>query len=57
MPRLRQGQPDLKVIVMSGYAESEVLQRGVGDGSVRFLQKPFDLGTLARGLRAALDAE
>ena len=55
--RLRQGQPDLKVIVMSGYAESEVLQRGVGDGSVRFLQKPFDLGTLARGLRAALDAE
>lgn len=40
---------------MSGYAEDEAIRRGVGEGTVRFLQKPFDLTTLAREMRAALD--
>ena len=46
--------PDLKVVLMSGYSEDEVARRGVEAGTMRFLQKPFDLTTLAREIRAAL---
>jgi PAS domain S-box-containing protein len=45
---------NLKVIVMSGFAEDEAVRRGVATGAVRFLQKPFDMATLAREVRAAL---
>jgi two-component system cell cycle sensor histidine kinase/response regulator CckA len=52
---MRQKWPGLRVIVMSGYAEDEAVRRGVREGALRFLQKPFDMVTLARELRAALD--
>jgi len=48
--------PALAVIVMSGYSEGQVLHRAVHRREVRFLPKPFDLATLAREVRAALDA-
>ncbi len=49
--------PQLKVVMMSGYAEDEMLQR-LGPARVaRFLQKPFDMQALARMLRHALDDE
>ena len=47
--------PDLRVVLMSGYAEDEAVRLGTQAGVVRFLQKPFDLEMLARELRAALD--
>ena len=53
---LRSRWPGLQVILMSGYTEDEVVNRDVSAGDVRFLQKPFDMATLARELRAALDA-
>ncbi|HVN74852.1 MAG TPA: PAS domain S-box protein, partial [Thermoanaerobaculaceae bacterium] len=53
---MRRRWPALKVIVMSGYAEDEAVRRGVLEGSVRFLQKPFGMATLAAELRGALDA-
>ena len=53
---LRSRWPSLQVILMSGYTEDEVVNREVSAGDVRFLQKPFDMATLARELRAALDA-
>jgi len=46
--------PGIRVLVMSGYAEDEAVRRGVLDGSVRFLQKPFGLATLERALGDAL---
>jgi two-component system cell cycle sensor histidine kinase/response regulator CckA len=46
--------PRLKVILMSGYTEDEAVRRGVGAGTLRFLQKPFDMRTLAREIRTAL---
>jgi PAS domain S-box-containing protein len=52
--RLVRRWPDLRVIVMSGYTEDEAIRRGVGEGTLRFLQKPFDMGALASELRAAL---
>ncbi len=48
--------PALKVILMSGYAEDETVRSGVEAGTLRFLQKPFDVITLAREVRVALDA-
>jgi signal transduction histidine kinase/ActR/RegA family two-component response regulator len=38
---LRQLRPDLPVIVMSGYPETDVMNRFVGAGLSAFLQKPF----------------
>ena len=54
--RLLDQSPDLSVILMSGYAEDEEIRRGVSSRQLRFLQKPFDIATLARELRMALDA-
>jgi len=53
---LKDRWPNLKIVLMSGYLTTETigalaLVRG------RFLQKPFDMDTLARELRAALDAQ
>ncbi len=52
--RLARRWPALKVIIMSGYTQDEALQRGVGEGAVRFLQKPFDVASLAQELENAL---
>ena len=48
--------PALKVILMSGYTADEAVRQSVGTGVLRFLQKPFDMDTLARELRAALES-
>ncbi len=53
---LKQRFPALKVILMSGYTEADLRQQ-VQRGDARFLQKPFDMTTLARAARAALDGE
>jgi PAS domain S-box-containing protein len=45
----------LKVILMSGYAPGETTRYDMAAGDIRFLQKPFDMDTLARELRAVLD--
>jgi PAS domain S-box-containing protein len=56
LDRLRPGRPDLRVLYMSGYADDAVLRQGVLVGTTPFLQKPFDAATLARKVRAVLDA-
>jgi PAS domain S-box-containing protein len=55
--RLAARWPGLRVLIMSGYAEDEALRQGARVGSLRYLQKPFDMSTLARELRAALDGQ
>ena len=52
---LRDRWPHLKVVLMSGYTEDQALRRGAEQRPVRFLQKPFDIASLARLLRDALD--
>ena len=46
--------PSVRVVVMSGYARDHGDGAGSAMTSVRFLQKPFDLATLARELQAAM---
>ena len=52
---LQAEDPDIRVLLSSGYSlngqASDILQRGCRG----FIQKPFDLGTLSRKLRSILD--
>ena len=54
--RLRADHPRMRVLFMSGYPADILSERGVVPGNVQFLQKPFDVATLARKIRALLDS-
>jgi len=55
--RLKEINPDVKVLLSSGYsiggAAQEILDRGCND----FIQKPFNLSRLSRKIRKLLDQE
>ncbi len=52
---LRQLDPEVRVILSSGYNEEEIRQRFAGKGIAGFIQKPYALATLKAVLAAALD--
>jgi signal transduction histidine kinase len=52
--RLAPLRPEMKVLYMSGYTEDALVQHGVADLSVAFLQKPFRPIELARRVHAVL---
>lgn len=47
--------PDIKVICLSGYNNDEVVKRGVIQGDVRLLKKPFTIDEFSRVVREELD--
>ncbi len=51
---LRRLQPDIPVIVMSGYHTREVAPRFAGQSAVGFLQKPYTLRDLGEALEKAV---
>jgi two-component system cell cycle sensor histidine kinase/response regulator CckA len=53
--RLRERQPDLPVLYMSGYTDDHTLARGVDAASVHFLRKPFSIREIAQAVRNAID--
>jgi PAS domain S-box-containing protein len=53
--KLVQTTPDLKVLFMSGFSESAVVQQGLLKPGTTFLQKPFDVKVLVQKVRAVLD--
>jgi CheY-like chemotaxis protein len=53
--QLRQHIPGIRVLLMSGYSDNTVIQKGLLDSGVTFIQKPFTLLSLARSVRALLD--
>jgi two-component system, cell cycle sensor histidine kinase and response regulator CckA len=53
--RVRELRPNTRVIYISGYTESTVVQHGV-EAAAGFLQKPFTLTALAGKVREVLDA-
>ena len=53
--RLRMMRPELKVLFMSGYTDDTVLQHGILDTGVAYLQKPLTPVSLMRKVREVLD--
>jgi FixJ family two-component response regulator len=44
--RLRERQPALKVLFMSGYSDEQIRRDGSVDPATPFVQKPFTVETL-----------
>ncbi|WP_051305809.1 GAF domain-containing protein [Desulfogranum mediterraneum] len=52
--KIRELYPDLKIIYISGYTENIIEHRGVSEGEVNFLQKPFTVQALRKKVRQVL---
>jgi PAS domain S-box-containing protein len=52
--RLKPMRPDMKVLFMSGYTDDAVLQHGVLDSGVAYIQKPLTPASLTRKVREVL---
>lgn len=48
--------PHLKVLYMSGYTDEAILQHGILEAGIPFLQKPFTQEGLVRKIREVLDS-
>ncbi len=55
--RLCRSRPELPVLYMSGYTDRAILDNGVLDPGIPFIQKPFSSAQLVRKVRAVLDRE
>ena len=53
--RLRERDPGLRVLFISGYTDRAVLRHGLLDGDFDFLEKPFSLNGLAARVREILE--
>ncbi len=51
---LQKIRPDVRVLLMSGFSEEEVMGRFIGQGIAGFLQKPFTTEVLRAHLKAIL---
>ncbi len=55
--KLKETNPDIKVLLSSGYSingqATEILKRGCNG----FIQKPFNIGELSKKIREILDKE
>jgi signal transduction histidine kinase/ActR/RegA family two-component response regulator len=49
-------QPGMPVLYMSGYTDDAIVQHGVLEAGINFIQKPFTPGALALKVREVLDA-
>jgi len=54
MRQVKQRQPDIPIIVMSGYVTSETIQEAEELGAATFLPKPFTPDELADTIQAVL---
>jgi two-component system cell cycle sensor histidine kinase/response regulator CckA len=54
--KLRETNPRLKILFMSGYTDDMIASHGVLAGETQLIQKPFTAEALGRKLRGVLDA-
>jgi two-component system cell cycle sensor histidine kinase/response regulator CckA len=53
--RIREQRPDIRVVLMSGYADDAISQHGVLSADIPLLNKPFTSEMLAEKLREAFE--
>ncbi len=53
--RLREKNPELRILFMSGYTDDEILRKGLSDPDQAILVKPFPREVLASRIREILD--
>jgi PAS domain S-box-containing protein len=53
--KLAERRPDLKILMTSGFSDSSIMHRGVLEGTIELLHKPYQVEELARRVRAQLD--
>ncbi len=53
--KIVQAQPGIKVLFMSGYTDTAIVQHGILEEGVNFIQKPFSPKDLVQRLREILD--
>jgi PAS domain S-box-containing protein len=56
-PFLRAARPDMRILISSGYEMNDVVQGLLAAGASAFLQKPYRVSALARGIRRVLDRQ
>jgi PAS domain S-box-containing protein len=55
--RIRTLRPETRVLFMSGYSAEFMMQRGVVEQGVQYIQKPLDINLLHRKIREVLGRE
>ncbi|HRR26283.1 MAG TPA: response regulator, partial [Acidobacteriota bacterium] len=53
--KIRQLRPQVRVLFMSGYTSDAVAHRGILDGEVEFISKPFSLKEFVQKVREVLN--
>ncbi len=53
--KLQSAHPDIRKLFMSGYTADIIVNRGILEEDVYFLEKPFSMNSLAAKIREALD--
>jgi CheY-like chemotaxis protein len=54
--RIQAVRPQMKVLYMSGYSDKSIIQHGVLDSTVAFVEKPLTPASLTSKVREVLDA-
>jgi PAS domain S-box-containing protein len=55
--RIAAERPHLKILFISGYTDDSIFRHGVLEGGVAYLQKPFNLKSIAQKIREVLDGQ
>jgi len=53
--QLKALHPKMKVLYMSGYTDNAIVNHGVLDEGINYIQKPFTMNALTRKVREVLD--
>lgn len=54
--RIKVLRPDIKTLFMSGYSSSHISEKGIVEGKVYFIQKPFNMVQLSEKVREVFTA-